>query len=105
MVETLSAPVPLDHAHAAKIRNAIADAKAKGRVGSAAPRKWPTEPEARGERDAEQHHPLAVARRLGHGDELGSVAQFGEEDQPETSRPPITWTDSPARLFARTSTR
>jgi hypothetical protein len=105
VVETLSAPVPSGHAHAAKIRNAIADAKAKGRVGSVAPRKWPIEPEARGERDAEQHHPPAVARRVGRGDELGSVAQFGAEDHPETSRPPITGTDSPARLFARTSTR
>ena len=41
-VETVaSAAAPSRQAHTAKIRNAIADANAIGRAGSAAPRKWP----------------------------------------------------------------
>ena len=33
----------------------------------------------RGDRHPGQHHPPSVAQRVGHGDELGPVAEFGKE--------------------------
>ena len=81
---------PSRQAHTAKIRKAIADAKAKGARAAPHPESGRSSPrpvrKKRSDRHPGQHDPPSVAQRVGHRDQLGPVAEFGKENHPETEQ-------------------